>query len=214
MAGLLTTTDVVKRQKARIAREKRFLEALAKAKRPKCPECGGDPEGFDYSDESEFRCGARHTWKYMKTRKEVEAEKALHKTAADKERAERMKEARENPSFIRLPDTPEELHEKVKPWLLRKIQQLTGIDKVRVFGKRGDEVVEIDYQEPSRGYQRMSLTFKVGNHSFGFDVEEKQYKTVDTKSRVDMDWNMKTNEESREALRRFFAEIVKTDKDP
>ena len=150
----------------------------------------------------------------MKTKKEVEAERVSMKQETDKEMVKRMKEARENPRFVRMLETPEELHEKVKPWILRKVQQLTEIEKVRVWGKRGDEVVEIDYQEPSRGYQRMDLTFKVGDRTFGFNVEEKHYKKIEAKSRVDMDWNMKPTEKNRMILRYFFAKIAQTDKDP
>lgn len=212
------TERIVKREKAEIARERRFKEALKKAKRPKCPECGGDPEDFAYSDESKFKCGARgcyNRWEYMKTRKEVEAEKTTRVTEENKQRGEQMKKARENPRYIRLPETPEQLHEKVKLWLLRKVLQLTEIESIRVKGKRGDKEINLDYDPPSRGYQHMDLNFKIDDRFvFGFNVQPKEYKKFAAKCRVDMRWDMKPSEKTRQALEKFLSETVKTNKDP
>ncbi|MDH5441529.1 MAG: hypothetical protein OEY31_13085, partial [Candidatus Bathyarchaeota archaeon] len=116
----------------------------------------------------------------------------------------------------------EELHEKVKPWLVRKVQQLTEIRKISVRGMRGEEEIRIDYDPPD-GYTRMNLAYTIRipsegsiaeERSFGFNIEAKDYKKVEAKSRVDMGWGLKASEYSRQALRDFFASIVLTDKDP
>jgi len=222
------TESRVKRIKEEIAREKRFKEALKKAKRPKCPYCTrkisdiaklskgfAEPKDFYFGREDLFRCSECGTsWDYMKTREEAEAENAGRKTEANKELTERLKDARENPRYIRLRETPEELHENVKLWILRKVLELTEVSSVQVYGKRGNDKLEINYDPPKSGFQHMSLTFEVGGQRFSFNIQPKQYKKVDAKSRVDMGFSMKPSEETREALHRFFAEIVKTDKDP
>lgn len=61
----------------------------------------------------------------------------------------------------------------------------------------------------------MDLNFKIDDQFvFGFNVQPKNYKKVDAKCRVDMNWNMEPSEEMREALQKFFTEIVKSNKDP
>ncbi|MDH5686279.1 MAG: ParB/RepB/Spo0J family partition protein [Candidatus Bathyarchaeota archaeon] len=223
------TERLVKMEKEEIAEQKRFQNALAKAERPNCPACGQPAEDFAYGNEKMFKCHrgrCYETWDYMKTRKEAEAEKETQKSASEKRRAEQLREtfreARENPGYIRLPETPEELHEKVKPWLVRKVQQLTEIRKISVRGMRGEEEIRIDYDPPD-GYTRMNLAYTIRipsegsiaeERSFGFNIEAKDYKKVEAKSRVDMGWGLKASEYSRQALRDFFASIVLTDKDP
>lgn len=203
--------------KEEMAREKRFKEALEQAVRKKCPKCGSDPEDFSYTNERLFKCSKPNcfeSWDFMKSKKEVEAKKESMKTEADRQMVERMEEARKNPSYIRSLETPEKIHEKVAPWLLRKIQQLTEVTKVSVSGKRGDAKVDINYTPPASGFRHMDLSFRVGNKAFGFSVQPKSYKKVDAKCRVDMIWDMKASEKTREALRQFFSEVVNTSDDP
>ncbi len=212
------TEDRVKRIKAEIAKQKRFQKALEEAKRPKCPNCGSDPKGFSYQGERLFTCsnaGCYNTWDYMKTRAEVEAEKEKHQTKADKDRTDKMKKGRENPRFIRMPETPEELNALTAPWILQKALQLTEISSINVTGKRGDEEVLLQYS-PVGTWTHMDLTFHVKKgkteQRFGFNVQPKDYKKFKAKSRVDM--NMTPSDETREQLAKFFREIVKTNKDP
>ncbi len=212
------TEDRVKRKKAEISKQKRFQKALEEAKRPKCPNCGSDPKGFSYQGEHLFTCSkpmCYNTWDYKKTRAEVEAEKEKRQTKADKDRTDKMKKGRENPRFIRMPETPEELHQLTAPWIHRKVSQLTEISSINVTGKRGDEEVLLQYS-PVGTWNRMDLTFHVKKgkkeQRFGFNVQEKAYKKFKAKSRVDMD--MTPSDETREQLAEFFREIVKTNKDP
>ena len=213
------TERMVTRTKRDIAREKRFKAALEKAKRKKCPECGSDPEGFAHGDETKFRCSSQtqrycyNSWEFMKTAKEVAAEKAREKTVAHKEMVKRMQEGRKNPRYIRTLETPDELHLKVAPWVLRKVQELTEISRVSIYGKRGNEVADISYASPEAARHNMNLSFRVGKLGFGFIVQAKDYKKFDAKARVDM-WGMEPSEETREALRHFFSKTVNTNNDP
>jgi ParB/RepB/Spo0J family partition protein len=212
------TEQVAKRENERIAREKRFKAALTKAKRKKCPRCSADPEDFAYNDETKFKCSKCYErWDFMKSKKEVDAEEKAeqigHEKKASEERTERFKEARENPSYIRTPETPAELHKKVWPWVLRKVKELTEISRVSIYGKRGDEVMQIDYDPPS-GFTRMKLSIQIEDKTFSFDVEAKDYKKVDAKARVNLGWLLKPSEETRKELRRFFSEVVETNEDP
>jgi ParB/RepB/Spo0J family partition protein len=213
------TEEVVQREKREIAEKREFDELLTKAITKTCPKCGQDPREVD-RDTKKFRCMSYSCppWDPMKTRKELEAEIEASKTKEEKQRIEQLretfKEARENPSYIKLPETPEELCLLVKPWLLAKTQQLTEIDRISVYGKRRDKVMQIDFQPPQAGMQNMSLTFKVGKSEFGFNVERKDYKRENAKSRVNLGWPLKPTEKSREAIRRFFSETIKTDQDP
>ena len=211
------TERMVKRTKETLAREKRFAAALKRAKRKKCPSCGSEPKDFSYQDETEFRCGSNTcytTWEFMKTAKEVAAEKARGKTTADKEMVKRMHEGRKNPRFIRTPETPDELHSMVWPWVLKKVQEFTEISRVSIYGKRGDKVADISYASPEASQYNMNLSFKVGECEFGFQVQAKDYKKFDAKARVDMGRGMEPSEETREALRHFLRETVNTNKDP
>ncbi len=212
------TERVVSRTNAEIAKAKRFKEALAKAKRRKCPSCGSDPEDFSYHDEAEFKCGKCYErWDYMKSKKEAAAEKQKEKSEHDKKASEELtkkfKEARENPRYIRTPETPEELHEKTAPYILRKVKQFTEVSRVRIEGKRGDETVIIDYTAPG-SYTRMKLDITIGKTKFEFDVEAKDYKTKPDKARVNLGWRQTPSEETRKELRRFFSDVVNTDEDP
>ena len=219
------TERSVKRLKTSLEKELRFKEALEKAKRKKCPQCGSDPKGFSYRGEEWFRCSdCWHDWEYMKTRAEVEAERKAKQTEEEREEAERrkerFKEARENPSYIRLPQTPEELDALTRPWLLRKIQQLTEVEKVEITGKRGNEKVILDYTPRYGTFYRMALVLRVEDPEsgallsrFGFNVEEKVYKRTMDRSRVNITWG-EVSEETREQLKRFFSETVQTDRDP
>lgn len=150
----------------------------------------------------------------MKTKKEVEAEKAKQKTESHKDMTDRFKEAREHPTYIRMPETPQELHEKVKEWVLTKVLELTEIERVTVYGKRGATVVDLSYTPPTKDFHLMDLSLTIGQTMFGFKVQAKEYKKYPAKSRVDLLWGVKPTEKNREALRRFFAETVKTNKDP
>lgn len=216
------TENKVRRVKQEIVEKKKFEEALAKAVRKKCPDCGGDPKSR--VGEDKFRCGGKDgrycygTWVFMKSHKEADEERKARMSEQDKAtseaRTERFREARENPRYIRLPETPKELHEKVKPWLLRKVHELTEIHRIQVYGKRGKDIVEIDYTPPSTGMTHMDLSFKVGDKRFGFNVQEKQYKKFEAKCRVDLGWTIKPTEKNRMILRHFFAKLAQTDKDP
>ena len=221
-----TTERKVKETKRDLATLKRFEKALEKAKRPKCPNCGSDPKGFSYQGEHLFTCSSAmcyNVWDYMKTQEEVdaekEAEKKKHKDKADQDRIDKMKKGRENPRFIRMPETPKELHKLVAPWVLKKVLELTTVGKVSIHGKRGDKPIIIEYTPPGE-WNRMNLDFIIGDISdkerkhFGFSAQEKAYKKFKAKSRVDMDWNMEPSDETREQLAKFFRKIVKTDKDP
>ena len=212
------TEEEVRRVKARLEEQHRLQEAVFTAKRKKCPKCGGEPSGFShyYDGTTKLRCGeCGHAWEHMKTRKEAEAGQEAEKIEEDKQRAELRRAARENPRFIRRPETPEELHDMVHPWVLRKILQLTEIKEIRIKGKRGDEDVDIDYGPPKQ-YSRMNLHFHSRApeswRSFGFIVEAKDYKKFDAKSRVDL--MIDVNEENRQNLHRFFDKVVETGEDP
>jgi len=67
---------------------------------------------------------------------------------------------------------------------------------------------------PMRDPGDVTLLFRLGKTEFAFNVEPKDYKRENAKSRVNMGWSLKPNEKNRERLRRFFSEIVKTDQDP
>lgn len=215
--------EKVKKRKEEIAKEARFQVALEKAKRPKCPQCGADPQGFGWRGEETFKCGGEgcyNSWEFMKTQEEADAEQKTDEDESTGEEgnglADKLKEARENPSYIRLEKTPQELHERTHPWILRKLQELTSVEKITVIGKRGDEEVSISYQPPGE-YQHMDLEFKVNESRFGFNVQAKTYKKkdlVNIKSRVDMGWGMERNQESRDNLKEFFDKTVETDEDP
>lgn len=220
------TERLVQRVKEEIADDKRFRELLAKAVTKTCPKCGGEPE-LNY-DGKTFKCSGRNSegaytaygcpsWDPMKTKKEIEAEIQESKSEDDLKRIEELKEtfkeARENPSYVKLPETPEELSNLVKPWLVRKIQEFTEVDKISVYGKRGSETFNIDFDPPSAGFTNLRLSFRFGKLEFGFNVEPKEYKRENAKSRVNMAWGMKPTEKSRESIRRFFKETVKTERD-
>jgi ParB/RepB/Spo0J family partition protein len=219
-----TTERRVKQIKKDLAEQKRFREALEKAKRPKCPKCGSAPKGFSYQGEHLFTCSSAMcytVWEYMKTQEEVDAErkaeKEKRKSEADQDRIDKMKKGRENPRFIRTKETPEELHALTAPWILQKVLQFTEVSSVNISGKRGDENILLQYT-PAGSYNRMDLTYivrKDGDEKrFGFGVQEKDYKKFDAKSRVDMDFGMEPSDETREQLAKFFREIAKTNKDP
>ncbi len=227
----LTVRDTekrVRRIKEELADQRKLEEALKVAIRKKCPSCGGDPDRVD--SDGRFHCGEKTgysycytSWDPRKTQKQVDEEKKANMSKQEKRaseaRTEQFKEARENPKFIRMTQTPEELHELLAPWLMRKILQLTEVGLVRIIGKRGKDSVVIDYNPPSTGYSNMSfgLTLKTKegkDHRFGFWVEKKDYKKYPAKSRVNLSNIMDRNEESRELIRKFFREVVKTDKDP
>lgn len=212
------TEELAKREKERLALEERLKKALEVAKRKTCPRCGAPPDGFGHGNENLFKCSrCWERWDYTKSQAEVDAEKQAEKTEHDKqakkELVEKFKEARENPKYIRTPETPKQLHEKTAPYVLRKVQELTELSRVQIHGKRGEETVEIDYTPPS-SWNRMSLRVQIGRKVFNFSVQEKAYKQVDAKARVDMNHPMKPSEETRKQLRQFFAEVVETSEDP
>lgn len=212
------TERLASQKNKEIARAQRFKQALAQAKRKKCPSCGANPEDFSYNNEKEFKCGKCYErWDFMLSKKEADAEKQKEKSEYDKkaskELTEKFKEARENPSYIRTPETPEELHKKTQPWILRKVLELTEVSKIQIEGKRGDEVVKIDYTPPG-SYTRMDLTFTVGKKTFGFNVEKKDYKKIPDKARVNLGWRQKPSDETRKEMRRFFSEVVEGNEDP
>jgi hypothetical protein len=152
----------------------------------------------------------------MKTRKEIEAERKAESSVEKQEMRDRFKEARQNPRYIRVKRTPSELDERVRPWILRKVHELTEVESVNIVGKRGDETIDIDYTPPGGrgGYSRMDLSLKIGDQRFGFNVQEKAYKKFDAKARVDLGWGLEPCEENREKLRKFFDETVETSEDP
>jgi len=216
------TEDRIRHIKDAIEKAQRFEEALKRAKRKKCPKCGSDPDGFYYSDETQFTCESPTCyggWDYMKTQAEADAEKKEHRTESEIERSEKLKEqfkeAKQNPKYIRLVEPPKQLHDNVKIWVLAKVLQLTEIESINVVGKRGDEEMRVGYEPPDR--TRMSLTFRTErgdeerNH-FSFWIEEKDYKKLPFKSRVNL--GEEPSEEARERLRQFFNTVIKTDTDP
>jgi len=215
------TERIVQREKQEIAEQKRFKDLLEKAVTKTCPRCGLEPRENELTSEGKFRCSSYtcHTmWDPFKPRKELEAEIEAQRSEEEKRRIEELKEkfkeARENPSYIKLLETPEELSKKIKPWLLRKIQQLTEISKIDVSGKRNGQDVTLSFEPPTGGYLNLHLSFSVDNKNFGFNVESKQYKRENANSRVNLGSGLAASEKSREILRRFFREIVETEQDP
>lgn len=229
------TEEKVKRRKEEIAKAERFAKALATAKRKKCPGCGSDPEDFYWQDETKFKCpksGCYTNWDFSKSANEVAKEQKGLRTEEQSSRTtdmkKRFKEARENPSYIRMKETPQELHEKVAPYVLKKLKELTELTSVKITGKRGNELIEIEYGPPKSGFHRMNLAVRTSDpdpegkenrwldwdRTFGFTVEEKNYKSIDAKSRVDLGWPSTPSPEARANLEKFFAETVETDKDP
>ena len=220
----LTVRDVEDRAKRiheRLETEKRFKEALAKARQKTCPYCGAEPQGFNYNNELRFSCSkCYNSWDFMVTKAELKKQETESKTAIQVDRGEQIKKRIKNPAYIRRKETIEELTGKIRDWVLRKVQQLTVIDSVDITGSRKDgEKIHIDF--PGYGH---ALEFNMGEKSeneyyntwkqkLSFSMEKKDYKTVDAKTKIDL-YGATINAERRVEVHRFFDEIVKTDADP
>lgn len=225
------TETVVRLVHEKMARHTRFEEALERAVQKTCPECGALPEDFEklYTwgdqdqkfNEDRFECSRTryHDWPYMK--RAPSKERQLEEQR--KERSKTLSEARLNPRYIRREEEEEALIEGVRPWVLRKIQQLDEIKRVSIMGLRGDKVVAIDFPS-SYGAK---LFFRIGDsapdeyfdrfHSiadkrFGFDIEKKIYKSLPFKSKLDL--SQAPSPENRAQVHHFLDHIIKTDGDP
>lgn len=216
-----TTEDHVKRTHERLEKEKRYSAALAKARQKTCPYCGAEPKGFSYINEDRFQCsGCYNSWDFMVTKAELKKQEAEQKAATKTDRSTAIKKGIKNPGYIRRKETVEELTEKIREWVLRKVQELVQIEKIDVVGTRKDgQKVNIDFP----GMSGKSLGFGVGGKKEGgywwnwkkrlaFTMEAKDYKTVDAKTKIDL--NIEANPQHRVELHRFLDEIVKTDQDP
>lgn len=224
------TENFVRLVKDKIARRARFEAALERAVQKTCPECGSPPKGFDelYSyggqdpsfNEDNFDCSSCwRYWPYMK--KAPSKEKQLEK--ARKERSERLSEANLNPKYIRREEERDDLIESMRPWVLRKIQQLDEIGRVSITGLRGDKVVTIDFpssygaklfvrvgdSEPGEYHDRFH---SMAEKRFGFDIEKKAYKSLPFNSKLDL--SQGPSPKHRAQVHHFLDHVLKTDEDP
>lgn len=230
------TEKVVRGRRKLLDRMAHFKEALARAVQKTCPWCGSEPKDFDTAwdheageagewgyDESKFDCSSCwHDWDYMKEypgapEKAIEAEERKKKEV--ELRSERLREAQANPSYVRILEDPDELDLMVRPWLLTKINQLTDVKKLEIIGMKDGKKFYISYTPPVSEHYRMNLNMRMEDPEtgatlkrFGFDVEKKLYKKFPERSKVNL--RETPSEESRDRLRRFFNEIIRTDRDP
>lgn len=217
-SSVRATEQQVTRIKDDIAKEQRFKEALEKAKRKKCPKCGSPPKGFGPYNEDAFSCSnslgdsyCYENWDYMKTKKDLEAEKSPYEVKQKEERSERLKEARANPSYVRMKETPEELTLKINPWILNIIHSLTEIEDVSFTGTLNGEKITVDYQPAAKtrwgSTNNLSLSIHKGENRFYFHAEAKDYKKFDAKTRVNIS---SPSEEKRAEILQFFEKTVNT----
>ena len=224
------TEEVVRLYHENVARRKRFEEALERAVQKTCPECGAPPKDFEsYSvwnregqskgyHEDRFDCSQCYNdWDFMVNY--VPPEEKAEKES--KERAKRMREIQANPSYVRRVETTEQIGKRVRPWILRKIKQLNGVEKIELTGVRAGKRVMIDYP----GTFGSQLNFRVGESEkleeswtrwenvFAFDMEDKDYKTLNERCKLDIVHN-EASPERRAEIHWFLDEIVNTEMDP
>lgn len=216
-----STEDRVKRVREKLDLDKRFQKALKKARQPTCPHCGSPPARFHYSGEDRFYCAQCYNpWDYMVTKKELQEQKKKRQRLDKQERAKGSQAKLKNPAYVRRNETTEEIAALIKPWILRKLKQLDKIESIRITGFRGKEVVDMVYPT---SYHR-GLDFRVGvkepgqewhqwKKTFSFSMEDKAYKTLEEKSKLDLHVQ-KVSPEKRVEVHRFLDEIVNTDQDP
>jgi len=224
------TEEMVKEAKKEIHAHRAFEAALEKAVQKVCPTCGSAPEDWkerswmvDRDPENrQFNCSRRGCYTIWdpnvvakdSPKKKLDFEEVAKREA--EERVRKMREGRENPTYILIEGSNPELHELTVPWLLAKLKDFSWVSRIDVRGKIGDEKVELEYHAPtgSSEFGRYNLSFKKGGEDFYAASEQKTYKrTGKTMCKVDLTWG-KGTPEVRARGRWFFQELVKTGGDP
>lgn len=211
----------VKQAQKKLEREKKFQEALDKARQKTCPYCGAEPSGFSYNNTRRFACSKCYsTWDYMVTKAELAAEKKEQQKSVKTDRSEQIKAKIKNPGYVRRNETIEVLTDEIREWVLTKVLQLRRIETIEVTGSRENgEKVHISFP----GSWGNGLSFYIGKkdkdehwyswqRKFAIMMEAKHYKTLEAKTKIDL--HMGISPERRVTVHRFFDEVVKTDEDP
>jgi len=229
------TETFVKKLKEKIARKSRFEAALERALTKKCPvpNCGGYPkdfeEGYGYVDgehvsrfnEDKFECNKSswHDWDYMEDPTKRERRQKKQEKEAKESRSSQLSEANLNPGYTRRAEDKDTLLDSMRPWVLRKLLQLTTVERVAVTGIRDDgKMVRITF--PSTFGSGISI--EIGDapktkggwmdnrKPFTFGIENKNYKKLPFKSKLDT----KATPESRTLVHHFLDHIIQGDGDP
>ena len=67
----------------------------------------------------------------------------------------------EEPPHVDLDITAKDLHARLVPWVLRKLAELTGVEKVTVEGYRGDAAIKLEYAIPDhKGRTALNYTWE------------------------------------------------------
>lgn len=203
------------RIKEELEKEKQLKILIQNAERPTCPECGGEAKEFSTYNEGSLRCGdCWNWWDSTITEEEVEKRKEeskkrekMRKEAQTDSRVEAMKKARANPAYIRRLETPDEINEKIERWLtnllLTKLHTVKDLelsalmtdeetwdkddnpDYYRIIFSPGDNRLEVT-KYVSQDEEDKSWWSRTRAERFDIDMEKKDYKRSDHKSRIDI----------------------------
>lgn len=197
-----------------LERELKLHGIVSQAKRPTCPNCSGEPDMYNNFENNKLRCGdCYHWWDSSLSEEEYEAiagkqpktdrggEREPSKWELD-EKARQVKaraEAAANPGYVKRAETPDEIGEKLRPYLTKLITTFfTNIKECNIEGllKDGNYAnielksrnIHVKYYELKKPGEMPDYPYNAckSEHSFGFYMEPKNYKRGGERSRLDL----------------------------
>lgn len=223
------TEEIATRIKNEIEKKKELAQIVAKAKRPVCPKCGGEPSEYSTYNKDSIRCSdCWNWWDSSISEEEVQQKKEKEESDIAKElresRAQAIKKARANPSYVRRLEHPSEIREKIENWLtyilltkLSRVKELefsgyvsNGEDKYAriVYESSNDGYLNITLYEPKEGVEEQTWWNRTKIDDFSIRLDEKDYKRTDHKTRIDI--NHEVSPVGRSLVHNFIDDILVT----